>query len=408
MSLSYRIMISMVAGVFFAMFIPIQSFPYPGFWQDAAQIFLIAWRYLVYPFLFFGLIMALAQLRREKRLGLMFFINTILIITLSFIMSFAGTLLATVLPIKRIPVQFEKIALENPTSGLSFLESLLPVNAFSVFSLQSLLPLLILAVLLGMNLSWDKEVTEPSYNLFDSLSRIFYHILSYTMRLAWVPIFFFSVHSVTNLKQQDLSHYTSFLWTVSLSAVTCALILAYVLSKFLTTNKKAMHCWKNASHYWPIAFLSPNIHLNACIASYNSHQNSKIKRDLGGLTSPYFALFARCGSVFVCSMAMVTILRSYSSLSLGISQVLGIFICSFLASFMTGHSPERSLVVMLPIACMMYGKPLTSGSHILEPIIFHITILASFIDSMFIMFALNFISHFKKIEKKSALKIRNN
>lgn len=407
MRLPYRVVISMLVGVVFAIFVPLDALPYAGFWQGISRSFLIVWRYLVYPFMFFGLIMALAQLRRERRMGLMFLINTLLIVGLSFIMSLLGTLLGAILPIKRIPVQFEKISLESSPFSISILENLLPANAFASFSMQALLPLLILAVLLGINMSFDKEVTEPSYNFFDSLSRIFYHILKFTMQFAWVPMFFFSVYAVSSLNKQDLSHYASFLWTVCSSVIICAFLITIVLSYFLTSYKTPLHWWQNSSLYWPIALFCPNIQLNACVASYNSHESQKIKRDLGGLTTPYFALFARAGSVFVCSMAMVTILRSYSSLSLGFYQILGIFTCALLASFMTSHVAEYSLVAMLPIACMLYGKPLTSGAHILNPVIFQITLVASFIDSIFIMFGLNFISHFKKIEKKQILKVRN-
>ncbi|MGL4524011.1 MAG: cation:dicarboxylate symporter family transporter [Spirochaetia bacterium] len=403
MPLSYRLLISIIAGCTLGIFVPLQSLPFSGFWGLGASFSLVMWRYLAFPFLFFGLIMAVAQLKREKRLLLMLSINSGLIVFCSFVMAVLGTLLAIILPIKRIPAQFEKIAAETPVHLQGIFDSLFPANAFNIFSLNSLLPMAILAIIIGINLDFDREVAEPSYNLADSLSRIFYHIFEFTIQFSWLPMFFLSVHTSMSLKAQDLVYYQSFFWTMTISLIVCVIVLVVLLSYFLTTYKNPASWMRRNFSYILISLFSPNIQLNACTSSYMSHTVERIKRDLGGLTSPLFALFSRIGSVFVCSMAMITIVRSYSSLSLNFGQIFMIFVYAFLASFLVSHRPEGALFVMLPLACMFYGRPLTSGSHILEPIMLHITLVASFVDSMMIGFAHYFISNLKSMEKKSPL-----
>ena len=96
-----------------------------------------------------------------------------------------GTLSVLVFPPERIPITVEAEKAFVPVNIMDGLRAIFPRNLFSVFwgSGDFLLPLMVLAFLLGVNMDFDRQLTRPIVQIFDSLSRIFYHLNSLVVEL---------------------------------------------------------------------------------------------------------------------------------------------------------------------------------------------------------------------------------
>jgi len=79
-------------------------------------------------------------------------------------------------------------------------------------------------------------------------------------------------------------------------------------------------------------------------------------------------MFGKAGTALVTSVSFVIILRSYSSLGIGITQLLWVLSFTFLVSFILGSVPGMGAFVALSILCTSYGTGVEEGYLIMKPI----------------------------------------
>lgn len=391
---SSRNSISIFLGVVVGFFLPLNMPMLSTFLKNFSQLFYHITHYVVYPFFFFSLAISIGLLRRDQLFSKFSKRIVIWFISSGFIMSLLGVLLAIVLPLDRIPINFERENI-SPILGISdLIAKLIPINSFSLFSGTSLLAILIMAVVLGYNFSTDREVAAPTYNIFDSLNRIFYSVLVFMLKKMVIPMFIFTVSMIYDFRQlKEIEVFNGLLQVVFVSVLVVGFVLFSVFYAFITDKKYFNISWVYA--LFPNAlfsFVSPSFSLSCATFSVMSHQNKGLKRNYGAFLVPIYALFGRSGMAFINSIALIVILKSYNSLDITLSQILLAVLVSFVSIFLVPDVLGNTLVRMLTISCLLFQQNLEAGVLILEPILPMLSSIGHFLDMLMLILMLSSFS----------------
>ncbi|MCL2706524.1 MAG: cation:dicarboxylase symporter family transporter, partial [Spirochaetaceae bacterium] len=171
------------------------------------DVFINIGRYSFYPLVFFSLTIGVHELLLNKRFFQVYKNAILVMIVTVFFSTILGALITLVFSPERIPVILERKTIETLPSFYSQLLEIFPKNLFSIFSDSGnfIIPTVFLALLLGINLGFDKTITKPVVTLFDSFNRIIYNVNGLIMEVM-APVMgffsaylFFSISSVTQI-----------------------------------------------------------------------------------------------------------------------------------------------------------------------------------------------------------------
>ncbi|MDA3851162.1 MAG: cation:dicarboxylase symporter family transporter [Spirochaetaceae bacterium] len=341
-------------------------------------------RYLLFPLTFFSLAIAVTQLRRYKKLGAVMLRLVILTLLSTALFLLIGMVTTLIFNPERIPILMQEDLSFSIIHWKVYLDNIIPGNLFSIFSENAsmLLPLATLSFLLGYHFIFDKEQSEPAYNLFDSFSRIFYRINSFFVKYAYIPLFFITLGSMIQIISiAEFQLYGQLLLILSVSSLIILLIL-YPLTIYIVGGRETP-----MAHLYAIlapltsALVSGDLFFNYGILSRHIKENEGIPREIGGLTLPLLTLFARAGTAMVAGSSMLIIISSYSSLEITLLQVIWVFVFSFLLSFALSAAPRMGVYVLLTLLCKFYGRGLEEGYMLLIPILPILSCFAALIDT---------------------------
>jgi aerobic C4-dicarboxylate transport protein len=329
-------------------------------------------RYALFPLVFFSMPIAVCQLKRLRRFGPL--MARLLLSTLVFtaVMLTVGMSVALLFPSDRIPITIqEDLDYANPGFA-QVVNHIVSPNLFQIFTGDAslLLPLCFLALILGTLFHFDREQTGPAFNLFDSLSRIFYQFNRSVTRLQAYLIPFITFATVRSLKSiEDFSFYTQHILVLTISAGVI-LLLIYPLTLYLAGGRgnPLSHVYSLITPFLT-GLVSGDLFFNYGILTAHLKENEGISREVGALSVPLLTLFARGGTALVGGASMLLVIRSYTSLDLTPYQILWVFFFSFLYSFAISHAPRLGIYAMLSLLCGTYGRGLDRGYILLLPIL---------------------------------------
>jgi aerobic C4-dicarboxylate transport protein len=364
-----KLLIGSVVGIILGLLLPAAggSMDVVGF---LSRLVIQIGRYVVFPLTFFGLVIGTYELKREKKLGpvygrlVLFLLGSGLLLVLIGV----GSLLA--FSPERIPIIVEREAALRLPGLRETLLGLFPENLFQALigSGSVLLPVLFLAVLIGVNLTFDLHVTNPVVQLADSLSRVFYHINSLLAELFGIAMVAIAAAFLMNVRQGDLALFRQFL---VIMAIDTALIVfaVYPALLYLLGERENPYKWLYASIAPAlVGFFSGDGYLSITMLVKHGRENLGVPRRVGSTVYPLFAVFGRAGTALVASASFLLILKSYSSLEISFLQVLWTITFGLLVSLALGSVPGMGAYVALASLCGLFGRGLQEGYLILRPI----------------------------------------
>lgn len=350
--------------------------------------------YLSRPLLFFSMVVSVVYLKRRcmlSRVMLRAFIGGIII---SLFLVILGVLIVYIVPLPRLTILFEQNSLSEKIAASQVVSRLFPSSLTGVFLDFWFLPLFFLALVFGLNMDFDMESIEPVFNLFDSFSRIFFHIINKALYLIFIPIFFLILKFIRTLRfDETISYYKPLLLLVLIVLVSVIVINSIIY--YFITEKKGFFYWIYGV-MTSIIFVLLSGHLQAGYSLYSvqSHNNQNIKRDIAGFNVPFFMLFVRSGTAFVVSVSLMLIIKSYSMLEISFVNILHvIFAALFSSVFLPISEYQTMLQQSLHFSLSMYPSNIDSGLRTLEPIIPHLAKLAGVMDLMILAFLLRIFAH---------------
>jgi Na+/H+-dicarboxylate symporter len=271
----------------------------------------------------------------------------------------------------RIPIVIEEVVVfDRPGIKEIFLQ-VFPQNLFAVFFGEGgfLLPLCFLAFFLGLNFTFDRLVTRPAVQFFDSMARIFYHINTFVIEIMGLGMIILSAFLIQQAAgAPEIGLHKQLLLVLCIDTVI-VLFGIYPGLLFLFAERKNPYRWLYALIAPAIVGLvSGDGYFSLGFSIRNGKENLGIPRKIGSATFPLFVLFGKAGTAMVSAVSFVVILNSYSSLGITALDLLWVILFSFLVSFTLGGVPGAGAFVALSSMCAIYGGGYEEGYLILKPV----------------------------------------
>ncbi len=379
MKIWIKLLIGSLIGLTLGFFIPVQA---QGFFDSLTSVLVGIGRYALFPFIFFSLGIGTSELRQEKRLGRVYLSLFKYLALAAALLIVIGTLSVLVFPPERIPITVEADKSFTAVSVLDGLRSIFPGNLGSVFysSGDFLLPVMVLAFLLGLNMDFDRQLTRPVVQIFDSMSRIFYHLNSLVVELFAIAMIAIAATRVSHLAHADMGMYKQIIIIVTVDVAVVAFGV-FPGALYLLGIRENPYRWLYASIGPAIAGLfTGDQYISLGVLTKHGKESLGVPRMVGSAVYPAFAVLGRAGTAMVSSVAFILILRSYSSLEITFLQTLWVMFFSFVVSFVLGAVPGNGAFFSIFMLCSIYAKGLQEGYLILKNIAPLLVSFGAFID----------------------------
>ena len=379
MKIWIKLLVGSVIGVLAGIFIPAQA---QGFFDSLSGLLVGIGRYVLFPFVFFSLGIGTSELRQEKRLVRVYLSGLKYLALSAALLVLIGTLSVLVFPPERIPITVEAEKAFASVSVMDGLRTIFPRNLFSVFwgSGDFLLPLIVLAFLLGVNMDFDRQLTRPIVQIFDSMSRIFYHLNSLIVELFGFAMIVITAAWMMRVSHADLAMYKQILIILAVD-VGIVVFGVFPLGLYLLGVKENPYRWLYAAMGPAIAGLfTGDAYLSLGFLTKHGKESLGVPRMVGSAVYPLFAVLGRAGTAMISSVSFILILRSYSSLEITFLQTLWVMLFSFIVSFVLGAVPGNGAFFSVFMLCSIYAKGLQEGYLILRTIAPLLVSLGAFID----------------------------
>ena len=327
--------------------------------------------YAVFPCVFFGLVIGTHQLRAAGaalriygRLVLYLAGSTALLV----VVGIAAVLL---LAPERIPI----VVIADPAtyampSLLDSAAAALPANLFRALVSDGplLLPVVVLALVIGFNLDFDAAITGPVIRITDALSRIFFQINSLIVEVFWIAIVVIGAATLISLGAAELALYRELV--ILLVIVVIVLYLGvFPALLYLLGERTNPYRWLYAALGPALAgALTGDAYVSLGSLLVHGRGSFGLPRTVTSAVFPLFALFGRAGTALVMGLSYLLVLRSYTSFGVTGEQILWAALFSFLISFVVGTTPGPGAMVGLALLWTMSGHGLREGYLIMQPI----------------------------------------
>jgi len=402
-----KLLIGSVLGI-------VAGFLLPSANQSAANA--IAWlgelairigRYGLAPILVFSLTIAVYELRQDGQFWGLTLRTFLAIFACSVFVISAGILATLVFPPSRIPILNEGLADAISLNTADNILKIFPSNMFAAVVSDGvfILPLCIFAFFLGMGLSYDRNYTKPVISLIDSLSRIFYHIVSFFSEILGFVMIVLSAYWAIRFHQvlkadvfQDL---------ILLLGILSVVLGFGILPLFLYFLKPKTNPW--AILYGSLsqalaAFFSGDINFTLPVLFRHIKENLGVRRRSNTVTVTLFTVFGRAGSAMVAAAAFIVIIKSYSSLPINTGIIVSIAGRALLISFLLAGHPGDGAYTALAVICLGYGGGFEAGYLILKPLAFYLIAVGTFLDVMITSIGSYAVSHISGFQEDKEIR----
>ena len=384
-----KLLIGSILGMMLGFLVP----EHQRFFESLAwleELVLRIGRYAVVPLLVFSLTIGIYELRKDKKFWPLVLKNILMIAGVSALVIFFGVFAASVFPPARIPILAEEQIDIITFSAAQNITELFPYNMLSAITGDGmyLFPVCVFAFFLAMGLSYDKTYSKSVIFLVDSLSRIFYHIMSFFIEILGFLMILLAAYWA--IRFRDIVQAEIFSNLIGMLTVLCIVLVFIILPLLLLLINPRVNPWLVL--YGNLgsaitAFFSGDMYFSLPVQMRHAKENFGIKRSSNTISLSLFSTFCRAGSAMVAVVAFIVIVNSYSSLGIPMSEIISISFHAFAISFVLARYPGNGAYVALAVLCSGYGRGFEQGYLILKPMAFYLIAVGTFIDVMIASFA---------------------
>ncbi|TVR71930.1 MAG: dicarboxylate/amino acid:cation symporter [Spirochaetaceae bacterium] len=390
MRIWFRYLLGASIGVALGLFLPLAAGDTAALLMSLTGLVLSLGRILLFPLLFFAVIIAIDELHSDGTLlktgGATLFWTILTTVTAT-----VGGLLAIVLlSPQRIPPMVQEGRPSAAPSILMELQRGLPPNMFRIFVLDNsaLAGILLIGLLVGVNLRFDRGVTSPVTLVADSANRIFYRLNSMLVEVLGLLLVIPSAAVVVQMREvTELQLFGQFLLVVLVAAIFIAVIL-YPAVIFLLDRRGARPLKWLASMGAPaLAALTTGDNYFALGTMVRTgKEDMDIHRRIGGTVIPFVALYGRAGSAMVSMAGFLLVIRSYTALDIGVQDLVLLALAAVLYSFLLARTPAGGVLLMLSFLATRYGRGMEESYLILLPVMPALERIGAVLDIMTVGF----------------------
>ena len=385
MKIWMRLLAGSVIGVLLGMYLPEAGGDTRRFFELASEIALSVGRYVIFPLVLFSLAAGTYELRSERKLLRVYLKTFGLIAVTGAVLVTFGTGGVLVFSPARIPPIFQEApAFELPTV-LDTVFQVFPRNMFAMFADAGtqLLPLYVLAVILGLLFAGEQFGTEAVAAFFDSAGRLMYRLNSLVIEIIGVGFVAFGARLIFNLR--EVAEFEIFAPLILVLVImTLVLVLGvYPLLIYLLGGRRNPYIWLYAMLAPGLAgFFSADAFLSLGVLTRIGRENLGLPRMVGSTVFPLFAIIGKAGSGLVASAVFIVILQSYTALEITFAQALWVMTTSFGISLLLGPVPGSGVLVALGMLSNAHGGGMEEAFVMIQPIAPLLIALGVFLDVM--------------------------
>lgn len=373
-----------IIGLAFFFIVPKQNASYTSLINIISSFFTHVGQYSLYPVLFFSFTIGIYELRESKSLLKLGLATSVVLIISTVCLSVIGLLSVLIRNPSRIPIFVEGSASQNNLGITESLMQLFPTSAFEVFTNGSfILPLCILAGFIGAGFAVDKVAAKASLNLFDSLSRVLYAVMTFFVDIISIAMIAISLNWMLQYHSMISSKvFLDLIFLLVFDFLLVALALYPALIRLVCGKVNPYRILYASIAPVLAAFFSGDTTMTLPILLRHSNESVGVRRRISTVTMPIFSIFGRAGTALVLSVSFIVILKSYSSLGLSFQDMVWLIVTSIALSFFLGRFSSGGTYLALATLCALYGRGFEAGHLILKPAAFFLGSVAAALDAL--------------------------
>lgn len=379
-----KYLIGVALGVLAAFILPAENVAFANAVSFLTELFIRIGRYVVVPLLFTSAIVAVSKLRTSKLLLKTTWLTVLIIVASSLILTLIGLISILLVKLPRIPITVDVATEAFNLSVKGLILSLFPYSGFgAVMEGSFLLVCLIFAFIIGWESASEETTFKPVFVISDSFSNLFYNIAAFfteIMSILCIAIVCYWTMDFRNVIEPGI--YTPMIIMFIVDFIVVAGIIYPIILHFVCHDPHPYKVLFASIAPLILSFFGGDSNLVIPLANRHLRDSLGIRRRCRGFTYPLFAIFARGGSALVTTISFILIWRSYSSLSIPMSDILWIFGLSFGLSFLLGGIPSGGAFVLLTILCSKYARGFETSFLLLKPASVIICSFAALFDTL--------------------------
>lgn len=379
-----KYLIGVALGVLAAFILPAENAAFANAVSFLTELFIRIGRYVVVPLLFTSAIVAVSKLRTSKLLLKTTWLTVLIIVASSLILTLIGLISILLVKLPRIPITVDVATEAFNLNVKGLILSLFPYSGFgAVMEGSFLLVCLIFAFIIGWESASEETTFKPVFVISDSFSNLFYNIAAFfteIMSILCIAIVCYWTMDFRNVIEPGI--YTPMIIMFIVDFIVVAGIIYPIILHFVCHDPHPYKVLFASIAPLILSFFGGDSNLVIPLANRHLRDSLGIRRRCRGFTYPLFAIFARGGSALVTTVSFILIWRSYSSLSIPMSDILWIFGLSFGLSFLLGGIPSGGAFVLLTILCSKYARGFETSFLLLKPTSVIICSFAALFDTL--------------------------
>lgn len=379
-----KYLIGVALGVLAAFILPAENAAFANAVSFLTELFIRIGRYVVVPLLFTSAIVAVSKLRTSKLLLKTTWLTLLIIVASSLILTLIGLISILLVKLPRIPITVDVATEAFNLNVKGLILSLFPYSGFgAVMEGSFLLVCLIFAFIIGWESASEETTFKPVFVISDSFSNLFYNIAAFfteIMSILCIAIVCYWTMDFRNVIEPGI--YTPMIIMFIVDFIVVAGIIYPIILHFVCHDPHPYKVLFASIAPLILSFFGGDSNLVIPLANRHLRDSLGIRRRCRGFTYPLFAIFARGGSALVTTISFILIWRSYSSLSIPMSDILWIFGLSFGLSFLLGGIPSGGAFVLLTILCSKYARGFETSFLLLKPASVIICSFATLFDTL--------------------------
>ncbi|NCB01495.1 MAG: cation:dicarboxylase symporter family transporter [Spirochaetia bacterium] len=366
--------------------------------------------FFIFPIVFILFTGESASLRRHKDTSMLFFSTLFWSLITTLVLSFATMGLFLLIP--QSYSQFTAVAQQQVPilKSVSFSEIkalLFSNNAFTQFtkSTSSLLPVIVVASIIGYALKPDYEALRPAYVVTNSFSEVAMRLSRIITHIVAIAIAFLSAHFSMQMDIISTLYEALPLFLIYMLVVLVTLFLILPLLYALVTGFRKGNPYKIlfnsfASIVTSFFFMS-TLESTLSMIALGEH-NTNVKKRVAGTAFPLYTLLGKGGSAMIATLSLLFVLQNTGVTQLSFTSLILIALFSSLISLLSSFVPRfEVLFIMMLTFSGLFGKVLeTPGSFIIILLPF-IQGIAAMIDSSIAILGAAFTSRIISQDQKT-------
>jgi Na+/H+-dicarboxylate symporters len=384
MKIWIKYLAGILAGIAFALIAPQQNAAFNDIIQFISDLAVRFGRYTLYPVLFFSFTVGVYELRESRSLLRLGATTAGFIIISTILLAVTGLITVLIQNPSRIPIFVEGASELDKLDIKESLRQLFPSSAFETFTNGLfILPLCIFGGFAGAGCAVDRDAAKSTLTLFDSLSRVFYAVMTFFVDIIAFGMIAISVSWMLQFRSMIASKvFVDFILLLVFDFLFIALVIYPAIIRFMCGKVNPYRVLYASVGPVLAALISGDTTMTMPILLRHTNESLGVRRRISSVTTPMFSIFGRGGSALVVTISFIVILKSYSSLGIAAGDMLWLVGISIILSFFLGRFPAGGAYVALATICTLYGRGFEAGYLILKPAAFFICSIAAAIDAL--------------------------